>query len=99
MTKIMHKNSFGKRYIKTGKCCIYNREDDIKLTIFPDRSHVVGGRLLKQRYNVLVQRVHVLEEPLVAVIVHLASVMDEAEAGLVSEVRFLELGVARVLRQ
>lgn len=91
-----------------------------QLTILPDHSQKVVLRALQQTHDVLVERVHVLEQPVVARVVNLqrkhqqvsiwllngsavckvypASVVNEAEVGLVSEVGFLELGVGRVLR-
>ena len=46
--------------------------------------------------DVLVQRVHVLHQPLLGGVVDLAGVVDHAEVGLAPEVRLHELGVGRV---
>jgi len=52
---------------------------------------------LQQRNDVFVERIHVLEQPLIADIVHTTSVVQHAEVGLLTEVRLLELGMSGVL--
>jgi len=68
-------------------------------TVFPDGAHEIVGRVLQKRHDILVQRVHVLEQPLVAAVVHAAGVVNQTEAGTISEVWPLELWMARVLDQ
>jgi len=70
----------------------------VGLTIFPDGPGQVGRGLLKQRDDVFVERIHVLEQPLVTDVVDATGVVQHAEVGLLAEVRFLELGMPRVLR-
>jgi len=47
------------------------------LTIFPDALHEVIVRALKEGDDVLVQRVHVLDQPLGAVVGHRAGIVKE----------------------
>ena len=68
-------------------------------TVFPDGSGEVRRRLLEQRNDILVERIHVLQQPLVAYVVDAPGVVLNAEVGLLAEVRLLELGMPGVLRQ
>jgi len=69
------------------------------LTIFPDGPCKVGRRLLKQRDDIFVEWIHVLEQPLITDVVHTTGVVKHTEVGLLAEVRFLELWMSCVLRK
>ena len=78
----------------------HRKEFRNKLTILPDGFHKVRRWLLEQWDNILVEWIHVLEQPLVAAVVHLAGVVNQAEVCFVAEVsRLLKLGVCRVLSE
>ena len=66
------------------------------LTVFPDVTDERILRSLEVLYNVLVQGIHVLHQPLGGAVVDLASVVEDGEVSLALEVRLDELGVGGV---
>ena len=44
-----------------------------ELTVFPELRHKLVSGLVEQRSNIIVQRVHVLHQPLICFVVHLKS--------------------------
>lgn len=67
------------------------------LTIFPDALHEVIIGALKESDDVLVQRVHVLDQPLGAVVGHRAGIVNNSEVRVGSEFWFFKLGMVAML--
>ena len=67
-----------------------------ELTVLPDVTHegVLTG--LQVLHDVLVERVHVLHQPLGGAVVDLAGVVEDREVGVALEVALDELGVSGV---
>ena len=61
------------------------------LTVLPDGADELVLRLPQLLHNVLVQRVHVLHQPLPGGVVDAAGVVQHGEVGLAAEVRLGEL--------
>ena len=66
------------------------------LTVLPDGADELVLRLPQLLHNVLVQRVHVLHQPLPGGVVDAAGVVQHGEVGLAAEVRLGELQVGMV---
>ena len=65
--------------------------DDIR--VLPDLLDQGVLRILQQLHDILIQRVHILHQPLIGGIVHIARVMGHGEVGGGPEVGFGEFGV------
>ena len=69
---------------------------NVALTVLPDVTHegVLAG--LQVLHDVLVERVHVLHQPLGGAVVDLASVVQDGEVGVALEVTLDKLGMSAV---
>jgi len=71
-----------------------------KLTILPDGFHEVQWWLLQQWDDVLIEWIHVLQQPLITAVVYFAGIVNQAEVRFVTEICWLlKLGVCWVLRK
>ena len=68
-------------------------------TVFPDGAHEVICGVLQQRNYILVEWVHVFQQPLITAVIHSPGIVDQAETGTITEVWPLKLWMSRVLHQ